>query len=383
MSKVKESTAVPSQPAAKQVHSRGSITEPATAGAERAKLPREPNSPIGHGEDALHVGIDLGTSRLSISASNGARHSVLSCVGYCKDVIGERRLGRRVLLGLEAVENRLALDLVRPLRNGVIDSTDPRGVAAVQDLLIHALSLCKPEPDRPIYAIIGTPARASLENQKAILKVMEPLVTSAMVVSEPFAVAYGLNILSEALVIDIGAGTTDLCRMHGTMPVEADQITLLTGGDAVDERLEEEIVKRYPDVQLTRNMVCQFKEKYGFVSDPHQSCQVTLTELGRPREYDITEALRVACHSIVPPIVEAIYQLIGTFDPEFQSKLRSHVVLAGGGSRLAGLPLLLEKDLEGLGGGNVTAVDEPMYAGSNGGLKLAMEMPVNYWKALV
>ncbi len=51
--------------------------------------------------------------------------------------------------------------------------------------------------------------------------------------------------------------------------------------------------------------------------------------------------------------------------------------------RLAGLPLLLEKDLEGLGGGNVTAVEEPMYAGSNGGLKLAMEMPVNYWKALV
>ena len=27
-------------------------------------------------------------------------------------------------------------------------------------------------------------------------------------------------------VIDIGAGTTDLCRMHGTMPEDADQSTI-------------------------------------------------------------------------------------------------------------------------------------------------------------
>ena len=215
-----------------------------------------------------------------------------------------------------------------------------------------------------------------------MLDIIDPLVASAMIVSEPFAVAYGLDILTEALVVDIGAGTTDLCRMHGTLPEEGDQITLLTGGDAIDERLEHEILERYPDVQLTTNMARELKEKYGFVSDPHQACEVTLTELGRPKLYDITDALRVACHSVVPQIVEAIYKLIGTFDPEFQAKLRANVILAGGGSRLSGLPLLLEKDLKGLGGGTVTAVDDPTYAGSNGGLKMAVEMPARYWKVL-
>ena len=34
------------------------------------------------------------------------------------------------------------------------------------------------------------------------------------------------------LVIDIGAGTTDLCRMHGTMPEDADQETFDVAGDA-------------------------------------------------------------------------------------------------------------------------------------------------------
>jgi len=49
-----------------------------------------------------------------------------------------------------------------------------------------------------------------------------------MVVSEPFAVAYGMNLLNNALVIDIGAGTTDFCIMHGTIPSEEDQKTILT-----------------------------------------------------------------------------------------------------------------------------------------------------------
>ncbi|MCH8880763.1 MAG: hypothetical protein IID34_12895, partial [Planctomycetes bacterium] len=35
---------------------------------------QEPALPVGQGEDALYVGIDLGTSRTSVSASNGQRH---------------------------------------------------------------------------------------------------------------------------------------------------------------------------------------------------------------------------------------------------------------------------------------------------------------------
>jgi len=381
MSQVKGTTVTESTDSSNRVRRPATKTRKTTG--RKVQLTDEPALPIGSGENALYVGIDLGTSRTSISASNGARHTILSYVGYCKDVIGQKRLGKQVLVGETALDNRLALDIVRPLKNGVIDSVDRRALTAVQELLKHAINLCEPAPGRPIYAVIGAPARASVKNQQAILQALEPLVSSAMVVSEPFAVAYGLNVFSEALVIDIGAGTTDLCRMHGTLPNETDQITLLTGGDAVDERLEREILKRYPKVQLTRNMVRQMKEKYGFVRDPHQRCEVTLTELGRPKQYDVTEALRAACHSIVAQITESIYRLIGTFDPEFQAKLRNHVILAGGGSRLSGLPLLIEKDLNGLGGGTVVAVEEPTYAGSNGGLKMALEMPARYWKALV
>ncbi|MFQ5462586.1 MAG: MamK family actin-like protein [Phycisphaerae bacterium] len=384
MTQVNEQETASSVPTASQSAKRPPRSPKRAEGgtAVKSEAPAQPAVASVHDEGTLFVGIDLGTSRTSISASNGARHTVLSCVGYCKDVIGERRLGKRMLVGEEALENRLALDLVRPLKSGVVDVDDARSLAAVQELLGHAIALCEPKPGQSISAVIGAPARASIDSQKTILQAVDPLVSSAMIVSEPFAVAYGLNVLTEALIIDIGAGTTDLCRMHGTMPEEADQITLSVGGDAVDEQLEQAILKRYPKVQLTRNMLRRIKEKYGFVRDPHQTCEVTLTEMGRPKAYDITEPLRIACHSVVPHIVEAIYKLIGTFDPEFQAKLRGNVILAGGGSRLSGLPLLIEKDLKGLGGGSVVAVEEPTYAGSNGGLKLAMEMPARYWKAL-
>ena len=44
-------------------------------------------------DDALFVGIDLGTSRASVSASNGIREVVPTYVGYPKDNISEELLG--------------------------------------------------------------------------------------------------------------------------------------------------------------------------------------------------------------------------------------------------------------------------------------------------
>ena len=68
----------------------------------------------------LYLGIDLGTSRTSVSASNGVRETVASFVGYPKDTVARKLLKRDVLFGDEAVKNRLALEFYRPLADGVI-----------------------------------------------------------------------------------------------------------------------------------------------------------------------------------------------------------------------------------------------------------------------
>src|SRR5688572_25403265 len=71
----------------------------------------------------LYIGIDLGTSRTSIAASNGQRETVWSYVGYPKDVVSRKLLKKEKLFGKEAVEKRMSLDLYRPFQSGAIKYT--------------------------------------------------------------------------------------------------------------------------------------------------------------------------------------------------------------------------------------------------------------------
>ena len=233
-----------------------------------------------------------------------------------------------------------------------------------------------------LYGVIGVPSEATMKNNQAILEAAKDLLDSVMIVSEPFTVAYGLDRISDVLVIDIGAGTTDLCRMHGTVPSTEDQISLEVAGDAIDRHLYDQIRSRYPEAQLTINMCKGFKEKYGFVSDAKDVIEVSLPVNGKPVMHDITEELRQACSLIVKPIVDSIHKLVSTFDPEFQEKLRQNVIISGGGSQLNGLVKRVTDGMAAIGGGHVVQVDEPLYAGSNGALKLAMDMPSEYWQQL-
>ena len=76
----------------------------------------------------------------------------------------------------------------------------------------------------------------------------------------------------------------------------------------------------------------------------------------------------------------AFYLLSGwSSQAEFQAKMRNHVLLGGGGSQIGALGRAIEEALGEYGGGKVTTVEEPQYAGSNGALKIALDMPAEYW----
>ncbi|MFO1052859.1 MAG: MamK family actin-like protein [Planctomycetota bacterium] len=338
----------------------------------------------------LYIGMDLGTSRTSVSASNGVRETVLSVVGYPKDVVSKKLLKKDVLFGKEALEKRLSLRMHRPLAKGVFKYNDlPAGAdrgeveKAASDLIREAIRLAKPRKDELVYAVIGVPAQASIHNKEAILAAAKASVDSVMLCSEPFAVAYGLDMLEDALIIDIGAGTTDLCRMHGTMPEESDQITIPFAGDVVDEKLTELMKSACPGAAFSLQMVKEIKERYSFLGDAPERALVTLPVDGRPTEFDVTESVKQACSILVEPIIQGLKKLIGSFDPEFQHRLRNRVVLAGGGSMIRGLDSAIETVMKReMGGGKVVHVDEPVYGGANGALKIAHDMPAEYWEQL-
>ncbi|MFT5052905.1 MAG: rod shape-determining protein MreB [Chlamydiales bacterium] len=342
----------------------------------------------GKGQGVLYMGIDLGTSRTSVSASNGVRETMESFVGYPKDPVARKLLKRDVLFGEDARQHRLSLNLYRPLEHGVLkfnkeDGTDDENLRAARDLIREIIRLSKPRKDELVYAVIGAPAQASINNKDAILQAARETVDSVMLCSEPFSVAYGLDMLDDVLVIDIGAGTVDLCRMHGTMPEESDQITRTTAGDYVDAELSKLIKESYPEAQFSVQMLKQIKERHSTVDETTSSIHVSLPVQGKPREFDLTREIKAACRSIIPPIVEGLGQLVATFDPEFQDKLKNRVLLAGGGSQIKGLDVAIQAEMHKmLGGGTVIRVEEPVYGGANGALKIAHDMPAEYWEQL-
>ncbi|MBL4848668.1 MAG: rod shape-determining protein [Planctomycetes bacterium] len=344
----------------------------------------------GKNESILYVGIDLGTSRTSISASNGVRETVSSVVGYPRDVVSRKLLQRDILFGDDALKNRLALDVYRPLEKGVIKHSDSSAssdeveanMEAARALIQHAVGLARPKPGQLVYGVIGCPAQASIHNKQSIIEAAREVLDSVVICSEPFSVAYGLERLQDCMVIDIGAGTTDLCRMKGSMPDEDDQITLTQAGDFVDNQLFELFKTRCPDASFNVNMVRDVKEQHAFVTEASEPVLVTFPVRGKPKTFDVTAEIRKGCTRIVEPIVEAVDRLISTFDPEFQDRLRKNVILAGGGSRIHGLDRAIEEALAPYGGGRVRSVQEPVYAGANGALKIAYDMPVEAWEQL-
>ncbi|QLH37968.1 MAG: rod shape-determining protein [Defluviicoccus sp.] len=332
-------------------------------------------------DDELVIGVDLGTSRSAISASNGKKKWVESYVGWPKDFIARKVVGKPVVFGEDALDHRLSVELFRPLESGVVKEGE-RDRQAVRALIQHLIDLVGPRSETRVRAVIGVPAESFRSNQLAIKDAVADYVSASMVVSEPFAVAYGLNMLDNTLIIDIGAGTMDFCIMHGSMPGEEDQRTVATAGDWIDQQLLSFVRERYPAADINLNMARHFKEEHSFVGKPSSRVEVMIPVDGRPTAHDITAEMRRACEGILPALVETTLEMIARFDPEYQDQIRGNVVLAGGGSLIRGLHTHLQERLAEYGPAQVTCVPDPLYSGAAGAMSLACDMPDEYWNAL-
>ena len=74
--------------------------------------------------------------------------------------------------------------------------------------------------------------------------------------------------------------------------------------------------------------------------------------------------------------------LVTRVEPEYQERVRNCVILAGGTSLISGLTEAIEKALQELGGGRATVVNDPVFAGSDGGLAIARDASNSDWQKL-
>jgi rod shape-determining protein MreB and related proteins len=129
-------------------------------------------------------------------------------------------------------------------------------------------------------------------------------------------------------------------------------------------------------------MIREWKERWSFVGEPMRRAVVNVPVKGKATELDITDEMRAACESIVPPICETMMDLLARVEPEYQHKVRNNVILAGGSALIPGLPDEVDRALSELGGGRSTVVKDPIFAGSDGGLAIARDATSADWDKL-
>jgi rod shape-determining protein MreB len=67
---------------------------------------------------------------------------------------------------------------------------------------------------------------------------------------------------------------------------------------------------------------------------------------------------------------------------EYQERVRNNIIVSGGTGLIRGLGPRLEQELAAFGGGKVKVVKDPVFAGSDGGLSIAMDAPDTEWERL-
>jgi rod shape-determining protein MreB len=203
-----------------------------------------------------------------------------------------------------------------------------------------------------------------------------------MVVTEPFATAFGISEIGGSIVVDVGAGTTDIARIHGTFPTDEDQVTIQEAGDWLDIELMTLISKKFTGAQITKDMVRKWKEESSYVGGDTRTVEVNLSVDGKNQTVDIGDLIHEACELLIPKVGNAIKRIVAEADPEYQPVLRNNIILSGGGSLIDGLAERVAREISDIGDVNVWCVENPLEKVAEGALMLAGEMPDDMYTAI-
>jgi rod shape-determining protein MreB len=329
----------------------------------------------------LYVGIDLGTFQSTIASSAGAMHSVETVVGRPKDPVARNFLKRDVLFGADALKNKLACNLYRPMAAGVAQD-DEANLAAAKAFVSHLIETVDPEEFDEVFGVICSPSHVSFTDKSNLVATLRGQVNAIMVVTEPFATAFAINEIGGSIVVDIGAGTTDIARIHGTFPTDEDQVTIQEAGDWLDLELKNLIAKKFTGAQITKDMVRKWKEESSYVGGDVRTVEVSLSVDGKSQNVDIGDLIQEACELLVPKVGNAIKRIVAEADPEYQPVLRNNIILSGGGSLIEGLAERVAREISDIGDVNVWCVENPLEKVAEGALMLAGEMPDDMYTAI-
>lgn len=344
------------------------------------------------------VGFDLGTNKCCVIAGSPNTNDIAlgkiipTVVGYVKPgVINGIIPGEAdMLFGEEALKNRLHLNLVAPLADGVISHPEP-----ARDFLRHARRIVDPAGTAEIRAVIGVPANADQTALDNVRHAVTGVFDRVLMIPEPFLAALGVrddsrlgqpsyvDPVTNSLFIDIGAGTSDLCLVQGYFPTAADQISFPFAGDAIDQLMLNAINQLYPDCGLSVMKIREIKEAHAYVGPSRKPIDVKVILGGKGRMLELGDVIGQACNQLLDRVHEGTKRLISRAANDSIEQLLQNIIITGGGSQIRGIDTELQKRLVADGYENpkvrVAGVDYQRYV-AIGALKAARAAREHQWQ---
>jgi rod shape-determining protein MreB and related proteins len=333
---------------------------PVTSGAANLNAAPSPARPTTQKTKTILVGFDLGTNKSCVLAGAPTGSDILvskvvpTVVGYVKDGIVDGIIAgnAKTIFGEDAVRNMLHARLVAPVHEGIVREPD-----AARDFLQHMRSIVDPTGTAEIRAVVGMPANAGTQARDDIRRAAYGIFDRIIMIPEPFLAALGyrddsrvsqtnyLDPVVNSLFIDIGGGTSDLCLVQGYFPTSEDQISIPFAGDAIDEILQSELDRVYPNNGLSRHKVREIKEAHAYVGPSRKPLDVKVIMGGKAHTIELGDTIARACNTLIDKIYPALTTLITRAPSDSVLTLLQNIIVTGGGSQIKGIDTVLQKKL--------------------------------------
>jgi len=300
------------------------------------------------------VGIDLGTANTLVHVKGKGivirEPSVVAMHKKTKQVlaIGEEA---KKMLG----RNPATIEVIRPLKDGVIADFDATEAMLRHYILrVHETGHAIPRIPKP-RVVIGIPSGVTEVERRAVQEAaLSAGARQCFLIEEPMAAAIGAGLPitdpGGLLVVDIGGGTSEIAVISlGGIVLNK---SLRIAGDELDEAITHYMRLKY-NVLVGERTAEEIKITLG---NAHQSAfkgtdKVMVIrgrdlESGLPKSIKITAAeVREAMLPTLREITGGVADLIEETPPELVSDvLERGIVMAGGGSLIAGIDKLMSEE---------------------------------------
>lgn len=242
-----------------------------------------------------------------------------------------------------------SIQAIRPMRDGVIANFDVTAdmirffIRKVQ----KSSSVIKFKP----RVIIGVPSGITQVEKRAVKESAESAgAREVYLIEEPMAAAIGAGLpITEAngnMIVDIGGGTTEVAVISLAGIVYSNSTRV--GGDTMDDTIVQYIKKRY-NLLIGERTAEQIKIKIGsaYPVGEKQTMDVKGRDLltGIPKTLILSsDEIRESLSDVCDAIVQATKNALEDTPPELAADIVDKgIVLAGGGSLLNGLDILLRE----------------------------------------